>query len=474
MTSSTYHVARRQPLLEMVLFGFAVMIGVGFVYATRFEDFLAYSVVLLAAIAPIALWLRSGAGGIPIFPTCAGLYWLYYGLPALRGVGEQSGYSPAHVLDADVTVALFLFVATLVWSQFLRPRRSGNLALPSNNAMNRRAVTYLVMIGFGMGLAFYLLIYSSFVGILGSALGVIRAVLLAPLLLACYLLGYGKAKGMFSSGQWIMALVILAITLMLQVGGLQLISGITELAAALAGYVYTARRIPWVAALIVGGLISVLQAGKAEIRDQYANVNVSAVATPALVSKWFVMGFDAITKNTHHASVSDRASLLPQMIRVQAWTPERVPYMNGESYTYLPAMLVPRIINPNRASTQVVMNLLDVRYGFLTQHETKSTAVGINIVPEAFANFGYAGVVIIGIILGLFSGYFTRISIGEEATSLPALFSIAAMVTLINMEADMSYMLATFFQAAIAVSVFYFGLRYVFDMKPVQPATGNI
>ena len=470
MTSGTYPAVRRQPLLEMIFFGFAILIGAGFVYATRFEDFLAYSLVLVAAVAPIALWLRSGAGGIPIFPTCAALYWVYYGVPALRGVGEQSGYTPAHVLDADVTVALFLFVATLVWAQFLRRRGPNRLLLPSNNAMNTRSVTYLVMIGLGMGLVFYLLIYSSFAGLLGSALGVVRAVLLAPMLLACYLLGYGKAKGMFTSLQWLLALIILAVTLMLQVGGLQLISGITELAAALVGYIYTARRIPWVAAILVGALISVLQAGKAEIRDEYANVNVSAIATPALVSKWFQTGFATITKKSSHASVTDRASLLPQMIRVQVWTPARVPYMNGESYMYLPAMLVPRIINPNRAPTQVVMNLLDVRYGFLTQHETKFTAVGVNIVPEAFANFGYTGVVIIALILGVFAGYFTRISIGEEATSLPALFSIAAMVTLINMEADMSYMTATFFQAAIAVAVFHYGLRYVFDMKKSQPA----
>lgn len=469
MTNGSNQAARQKSMLELILFGFAILIGVGFFNATRFEDFLAYSAVLITATAPIALWLRSGAGGIPIFPTCAGLYWLYYGLPALRGVGEQSGYTPGHVLDADLTVALFLFVATLVWAQFLRPRRS-KVLLPSNNVMNRRAVIYLVMIGLWMGLAFYLLLYSSFIGILGSALGVVRAVLLAPLLLACYLLGYGKAKGMFSSAQWLVALVVLAMTLTLQVGGLQLISGTTEIAAALAGYIYTARRIPWVATLLVGALISVLQAGKAEIRDEYANVDVSAQATPALVSKWFETGFEAMTKKTNHASVSDRASLLPQMIRVQVWTPARVPYMNGESYTYLPAMLVPRIINPERASTQVVMNLLDVRYGFLTKHETKSTAVGINIVPEAFANFGYTGVVIIAVILGIFAGYFTQISIGEEATSLPALFSIAAMVTLINMEADMSYMLATFFQSAIAVTVFYYGLRYVFDMKTVQLA----
>jgi hypothetical protein len=125
-------------------------------------------------------------------------------------------------------------------------------------------------------------------------------------------------------------------------------------------------------------------------------------------------------------------------------------------------MIVPRVFNPDRAPTQVVMSLLDVRYGFLTREATLRTAVGVNIVPEAFANFGYIGVAIIAMIFGVFTGYLAQISSGREATSLPTLLAIAAMVTVIDMEADLSYLFTTFFQSAIAIAVFYYGLRFVF------------
>jgi hypothetical protein len=451
-------------MLELLGLGFVLLTGAAFFYSARVEDFLGTTIVLFAAMLPAALWINSRSGGIPIFPTAAILYWIYFGLPTFRGVGERDGYSPQHVLDADFAVALFLFVATAVWFRFLRPQRSAKpKAVALSQAIDSRAVLTLVAIGLGLGASFYLLLYSGYSSAFGSATGVLRAVLTAPLLLACYFLGYGRAKGMFSTLQWIVALVVLTFILVLQAGGLQLIACVTEAGAGLLGYIYTARRIPWITVIIFAALVSVFQAGKGVMRDRYANVDITGSMTPQLVSSWFTTGLSAMqTHGGGNQSVAERASLLDQLIRVMAWTPDRVPYLNGETYTYLPSMIVPRVFNPDRAPTQVVMTLLDVRYGFLTREAALRTSVGVNIVPEAFANFGYIGVAIIAVIFGVFTGYLAQISIGREATSLPTLLAIAAMVTVIDMEADLSYLFTTFFQSAIAIAVFYYGLRFVF------------
>jgi hypothetical protein len=187
---------------------------------------------------------------------------------------------------------------------------------------------------------------------------------------------------------------------------------------------------------------------------------------PQEFTEWVQIGIADLTSNTTQAnSVADRASLLNQMIRVQQWTPERVPYLNGESYTYLPSMLVPRLINPDRLPTQIVMNLLDVRYGFLSFEQTKATAVGVNIVPEAFANFGYFGVVLVGFIFGALTGYFTSLSIGRSATALPTLLAIATTLTVIDMEADFSYIISVLFQSFIGIAAFYFGVTFIFNPR---------
>jgi hypothetical protein len=331
--------------------------------------------------------------------------------------------------------------------------------------MNQRAVRFLVVLGLGMGLAFYAIQFSSFAEAMGNATGVIRAVLLAPMILACYFLGYGSAKGMFSGVQWVMAVAVLMVILVLQLAGQQIVTEATEVGAALLGYIYTARRVPWVTLLLVTGVVSVLQAGKAEIRTRYADANITAQMTPALVEGWFEAGFKTLSSNAQHQSVADRAALITQIIRIQQWTPTRVPYLNGETYTYLPSMLVPRIFNSSRAPVQVVMGVLDVRYGFLTRQQIQFTAVGVNMVCEAFANFGYIGVVAIGALFGLFCGFFSRMSANREATSLPTLLAIAAMVEVLDLEADLPYLLTTFFQSSIAIAAFYYGLQFVFGQR---------
>jgi hypothetical protein len=135
----------------------------------------------------------------------------------------------------------------------------------------------------------------------------------------------------------------------------------------------------------------------------------------------------------------------------------------------MPSMLVPRVINPNRSPTQIVMNLLDVRYGFLSVEQTKVTAVGVNMVPEAFANFGYLGVLFIGLIFGGFTGYFTSLSIGRSATALPTLLAIATTLAVIDMEADLSYLASVIFQSFLGITVFYSAVTFIFNPRDKRP-----
>jgi hypothetical protein len=122
-------------------------------------------------------------------------------------------------------------------------------------------------------------------------------------------------------------------------------------------------------------------------------------------------------------------------------------------------MLVPRFVKANKISSQEVMNELNVRYRLLTREDTRVTAAGWNLISEAHANFGQAGAVFVGIFFGLLTGMFTRWSIGVEAVSLPMLLAIAAFVTMLNLEADLSYLMTNLFQSSVAVLLFFFVLN---------------
>lgn len=187
-------------LLNFLALGMLVAALFGAFSAPRLEDFLSYLIVLLAAAAPTIAWLRYGAPGIPVFPVGAALYWMYYGIPALRGVGEREGFSSDQVIVAGFTVATFLGVATIVWTAFLRAPLMSIRGWRLTAAFDDRNAILLIFVGLAMGMIFHVMFYTGLYGAFGNASGVVRAVLLAPTLLACYLMGYARAK--ISSSQY--------------------------------------------------------------------------------------------------------------------------------------------------------------------------------------------------------------------------------------------------------------------------------
>jgi hypothetical protein len=232
-------------------------------------------------------------------------------------------------------------------------------------------------------------------------------------------------------------------------------------AAALFGYVITAKRIPWRPILVALPILAVLHAGKGEMRERYwaarsnSVANYSLLALPGEMAEWASTGVGAIASGKAGATVIDRASLLQLLLRVQQLAPDVVPYLNGETYALLPYMLVPRFVQEDKIASQAPMMLLNIRFGFQTAEGASITAIGWGLVAEAYANFGDFGAVGIGIIIGLFAGFLTRWSTGQPATSLPSLIGVTGMMTMINAESDFSYMMVNFSQAAVALTIMH-------------------
>jgi hypothetical protein len=144
---------------------------------------------------------------------------------------------------------------------------------------------------------------------------------------------------------------------------------------------------------------------------------------------------------------------------VQSETPDRIDYLRGETYALLPAILVPRFIDPDKPASQVGMTLLNIHYGILTVEGAEVTAIGWGLVAEAYANFGYLGVIGIALILGAFCGALAVWSAHAEIVSLPALASIATMMALVSLEQDFIALFSTLYQSFIVVFIFYHAYR---------------
>jgi hypothetical protein len=204
----------------------------------------------------------------------------------------------------------------------------------------------------------------------------------------------------------------------------------------------------------------VLHAGKAQMREKYwlqdANFGgvTSVLQVPALGAEWIAAGLGAIATGESTETALDRASLLQMVMRVQRDTPDYIDFLYGETYAFLPSVLLPRFIDPEKPASQVGMNLLNVHYGLLTADETAITAIGWGLIAEAYANFGYIGVIAMALVVGLCCGALAAWCDGAPPISLPTLISIAALIVLMNLEADFTGLALSLLQSMVSVVIF--------------------
>lgn len=444
----------------------ASAIGVAFVLgvirAQTVDGFIAYVLITAAAILPAALWLRARAPGIPILPAIAAFHYLYFAVPILRQ--ELGGsYTPTEVLRAGATVAVFLLTATVAWGLIVGKVSRGH---PSEilRELHIGDGGRLVMFGgLALGVLFQVAMLGGWLGATGAYFGVIRAVSLTGASIACYLVGYARAHRLLRGQSWGWALTGLVIIVMLSWSSLFLVGGMQFVLAAGLGYVIASKRIPWSALVPVMAVLFVLHAGKGEMRDRYwtahSTQSLALTEIPEGFVEWIGLGVTNLMSADEGADILDRASLLYLLLHVEQVTPDYIPYLGGETYALLPQYLIPRFLNPDKIFSQAGLALLNIRYGLQTAEGIATTTLAWGIVTEAFANFGFLGVVGAALVLGLLTASFTRWSAGQPPISLPMLLSIAAVVTLTNLEADFGYLLTNLWQALAAALLIFLPLK---------------
>lgn len=444
---------------------FAAAMGGALVAGIFAQDVLAYLCITLPAMLPLWLWLRAGSRAIPILPVISGLFFVYYAIPLLRS--QAAGYGSDELIDAATAVAVFLVAATLAsWPFQGRSHRW----LPSfgQSQVADPQLTLIVFIGLGGGIAFHLAVVTGSLAWLGSSLGLVRSIVLTLTSISCYLLGHTRAAGLLVGPAWGGALGGMLLLILLALSNLLLIGGLMYCLAAFLGYVITARRIPWFGLGTAFTILAILHAGKFEIRKTYwpggatEAEEVSLAGIPGMMAAWFAAGIDALSTGGAESDVLERASLLHMLLLVQRTTPDFIPYLEGETYAMLPSMLVPRFLDPDKTVSQAGLNLLSMRYGLQTVESTARTTIGWGLVAEAYANFSYWAVVAVGALFGAICGALMRLSVGAPPNSLPMFVTIAATLVLLNVEADLSYLLTTLAQtigAILMIAAVPFSLR---------------
>ncbi len=455
----------------------AALVLVGAIQASTLSSFLSFLLVAFAALLPALLWLRGGGRGIPVLAVFAAMHFVTFALPMVSGRKDLATYAGADLARAAGSVALFLGVACLVGEWFAgRPQRRRGAG---QRSLSARQMTTFMFLGLALGLAYQLALADGLIWQMGTAVGIVRAVSLTAFAVAAYFLGVARAGGQLRGPTYSAALAALGAVILFDISNLFLVGGVSFAGAAVLGYVLTSRRVPWATLALFFVLLSVLQNGKETMRRKYWDrpSGSAEVASPAQVPgrivEWFRTGLGEIAGGSESPSVLDRASLLQMLLLAQSLTPAHIDYLGGESYAQLPTMLVPRFLSENKLASQAGMDLLNRRYGLVSFEGTAEAAIAWGLIAEGWANFGYAGVLGVGAVVGLFCGLLMRWSTGAPPVSRATLFSIAAMLALIN-ASDAASVVVNLWQTFVAVLVAFWAFRLFAGQQPNPTPLGEL
>lgn len=128
-----------------------------------------------------------------------------------------------------------------------------------------------------------------------------------------------------------------------------------------------------------------------------------------------------------------------------------MPGLQGASYAIIPTLLVPRVLAPDKPTSHEGTTLLNIHYGLQRRDDTVTTTIGWGLFNEAYGNFGYAGVVGLGVVLGLAFGAFARWT--QDVPELSARFLAGVLVLSIAFQTEFSagVLVTSLFQSAVAV-----------------------
>jgi hypothetical protein len=451
---------------KLFRFGLVGMVALCGYYASiaHVEDplhlYLGIAIIALSGL-PSLLWAKRASEQLPVFEVFVLTCVTAYAIPLLGGHEQLYRYDPEVRTTAAVLVLLYLGVANLVYSSVpAKPIRSA--------AWRREIVTRDIskFLGYGMVLATAYTVIAQFTyWIPWEYQGIARAVAFGVGNIACFMQSRRWGLGELLPQERAVFASLLIAQIVFAGASLFLVNVISLLLLSTLGYVSAAKKLPLVPILIGLPVLAILHNGKSAMREQYwgaGGLNRNDIAIGELATfytNWFAYGLNPPAKNddddedhkSANAKLLERTSLFHILCLVVSVTPERQPFLGGDTYSQILSQFVPRYFWPDKPSAHIATNKLAVYYGLQREEDTAKTTIGFGLIAEAYANFGFMGVAMLA---ATFAFVFKKIAGWASASpilSYPGLMMVVLVAWSFNTEFTLSVWLSSLFQAVVVV-----------------------
>lgn len=396
--------------------------------------------VLVAAIClfPLALWTARGSRGTPAFELICIAYLLAFSSPLYLQKNQIIIFSEPSYFTWDETyrtlclcaLGIFAFIAGYYVLHFSKIHFQ---ALQVDLPMQGQGRQLFIKVAFTVGLGLVILRGVGIdlsAGVFNSLVGQMQNLVY----IAIVLLGYRVARGQ-ETGRWKLVLgCAVALSALFGLASGMLETAIVPLLLLVIVRWNVSRRAP--VAILGVGLCAfvVLNSVKMSYRSQTWKTTANIGVTDRL-GVWADLlqgttGAGVSFEDTFRNSMS-RFDLLHQFVRVQQMTPGEVPFYGGQTYGYLVYGWIPRFLWPDKPTAQGANVTFAVDYGFLAEDQTSTTMIGIGHLPEAYANFGISGIVIVMALQGMFLAGVNKMLNGSRSEGGQAIY-LALMIFFLN------------------------------------------
>jgi hypothetical protein len=441
------------------------------------------SFCLIALTVSVLLYpaFLTGGAGIPFLGFYLLQQALIYSMPLFLGNATVVGVPETSVWECSLLLVLHLASALAGWlaagifSWKGSPSRFGIPEISTPEKLLPITLGCLVL-----NLIFETSVmngsYWDYFGFLGfGSFSVVRAIMGAVVVVAAFAGGFAIASGprYTLNGFFYWALIVMS--LLVSFSGILLSAGLSVCIAVCLGYVLGAKRLPLVFMVLVGCFAFLLSEGKYSMRNKYwvdgnsSQHHVDIAQMPDFYMEWMQesmrnMGNDESFAEGDEGDLSmlERIDNMQNLLYINAILREtNIPTLNGETYTIIPALLIPRIFWPDKPRTHEGQIKLNVHFGRQTEEQTVNTNISWGLLPEAIGNFGLVwGPVISGLFLGGILRLLQKYSCGKRLFSLEGMICcLLLMSTVASFEMVASVLVTSVFQMLISAILGYMALK---------------
>lgn len=403
------------------------------------------SVVLWAVcLLPLARWFRQGKRTLPMFELIGVAYGLQFAMPVFLQASEiQTVYGVLSVRWDVVLEALLLAltgVLALLAGYYVLPRWDLVRHLPRLDLPlrpERRSLYISMAVGLGVtALSLQTLGALQVDSTFGAIFGVLTNQFRVGVALLAYYV-YGTPQRRLAPTAALYAALVIAVALGLLSGMLE--NALIPLVVLMLVRWQMSGRFP--VGLVLIGFVGfvVLNAVKSDYRSQ-AWYSSTPLDPGERLSLWADLGQTVVTDTASGDTLRNagdlvrgsmaRFDLIHKFAYVREMTPRYLPYYEGITYQYMLISWIPRVVWPDKPVASESNQIVDVDYGLKFPQQT-STNIGIGQLPEAYVNFGVAGIVVVMFLQGLVFGLINHLYNGPRSDGGRAIY-VSIMVFFLN------------------------------------------